>query len=38
LNVKIEKDEIIFDKLLGNFKYSLKLKDIIPELLEAFKR
>jgi uncharacterized protein len=38
LNVKIEKDEMIYDKVLGSFKFSLKLKEIIPELLEAFKR
>lgn len=38
LNVKIEKDEMIFEKVLGSFQFSLKLKELIPELLEAFKR
>ncbi len=38
LNIKIEKDEMIYEKVLWSFQFSLKLKELIPELLEAFKR
>ena len=38
LTVKIQKDEIIFDKIENDFGTILKLKNFIPELKEAFKR